>query len=182
MTRVYPHAQHGKRAFLLVLALGTALAAAGCGGGGGGRGITTAPAPGQPVVGTGFVFRAPSDWTVKVQPRLATASKDAHTLASVAVLPLLKPYRPALFPGASRELDGVAATLASRLHGSVTARRTLVAAGRKSRQYVIVHGNLTDRITFVLRGKSEYLLTCRWRSKDGEPAACGRLAASFRFR
>ena len=39
-----------------------------------------------------------------------------------------------------------------------------------------------DLITFVLRGKRSYQLTCRWRESDGEPAACAQLATSFRFR
>ena len=108
--------------------------------------------------------------------------RDEATLVSVTVLPLVRAYRPALFPRVVGELDRVAATLATRLHGTVTARRTVVVAGGRVRQYEIAHDQLVDRLTFVLRDKQEFLLTCRWRRQDGEPAACAQLAASFSFR
>lgn len=160
---------------LLVLA-----AAAGCGGGGGSG--TTSVETGKLVSGPGFTFRAPDGWTVTVAPRSAAATRDAITLASVTVLPLVHPYRPALFRRVIGELDRVAATLAAKLHGEVTSSRTIDVAGGKVRQYEIDHAQMVDRLTFVLRGKREFLLTCRWRKQEGAPAACGQLAASFRIR
>ena len=166
-------------------ALTLALVAAGCGGGGSGGsagGTESAPTAGQEVQGNGFVFRAPEDWTAAVRPTSATARRDESTLVSVVVLPLLKPYRIALFPQVAKELDRLASTYAANAKGSVTARRTVEAGGRKARQYRIEHGDLVDLITFALRGRRNYQLTCRWRSADGEPAACEQLAASFAFR
>lgn len=156
-----------------------ALVAVGCGGGDGGTPGTS----GQAVDGPGFTFRAPEDWTVKKTPTSAEASQDTETLVSVTVLPLLRPYRPALFPRLVKELDRVAAGLAKGLDGEVTASRTMtMPAGGKVRQYEITHGDLVDRITFVLRGKREYQLTCRWRKGDGAPDACAQLVASFSYR
>ena len=151
---------------------------AGCGGGGGTRSTESASL----VSGASFSYRAPSGWAVTVTPREAVAKQDEVTLVSVTVLPLVKAYNPALFPRVVTELDRVAGTLAARLHGTVSARRTVQAAGGKVRQYEIDHGELADRLTFVLRGKREFLLTCRWRSKDGAPGACDQLVASFGFR
>jgi hypothetical protein len=163
----------------LLLTLGVVLGAilAGCGGGGGAQ-----EPEGRLVVGAGFTFRAPAGWATTVTPRVATAKRDEVTLVSVTVLPLVKAYRPALFPRVVAELDHVAATLAARLHGSVTARRTTRVAGGRVREYDIAHDELVDRLTFVLRDKQEFLLTCRWRKQDGEPTACVVLGSSFRFR
>jgi hypothetical protein len=163
-------------ALLLVLAV------AGCGGGGGGGTTETAAAGGQEVRGTGFAFRAPETWEPTVRATSASARQDPSTLVSVVVLPLVKPYRIALFSEVAMELDRVADTYAANLKGTVSSRRTVDVAGRKAREYRIEHGGLVDSITFVLRGKRSYQLTCRWRESDGEPDACGQLAASFRFR
>jgi len=156
-------------------------ATAGCGGGGGGSTEATTGS-GQAVSTPGFSFRAPEGWTVKTLPTSAEARQDPSTLVSVNVLPLVKPYRFALFPRVAKELDRVASAYAANVHGTVTSRRTVDVAGRKARQYEIGHGDLVDRITFVLRGKRNFQLTCRWRSRDGEPAACTQLTASFAFR
>jgi hypothetical protein len=162
-----------------VLCAGLALLtlSAGCGGGGAER----EPA-GRLIAGKGFEFSAPSDWAPTVTSRAAVVKQDAVTLVSVTALPLVKPYRPRLFPRVVGELDRVARELAGRLQGRVTERRTIVVAGGRVRQYEITHGELVDRLTFVLRGKQEFLLTCRWRKQDAEPAACPQLASSFRFR
>lgn len=156
------------------------LAAAGCGGGGGNT--ETSAASGQTVTGPGFSFQAPDDWTAKTAPTSAEARRDPSTVVSVTVLPLLKPYRIALFPRVAKELNRIASTYAANLKGSVASRQTVAVAGRKARQYEITHGDLVDEITFLLRGKRNFQLTCRWRSADGEPAACGQLAATFVFR
>ncbi len=163
-----------------MLGLATALLAAGCGGGGGES--TTTQAAATLVSGTGFSFSAPAGWAATVKPTSAEARRDRETLASVIVLPLRSSYRPELYPRVVAELDRAAAALAGRLKGSVGAKRTVVAAGEKARQYDIRHAGLVDRITFVLRAKREFQLTCRWRARDGEPAACARLVSTFSFR
>jgi hypothetical protein len=179
--RVYPSRQRSKRFCLLLTAVAVASLAAGCGGGGGGSSESLG-IYGQGVAGPGFSFQAPEDWTVKTLPTSAEARQSASTVVSVNVLPLVKPYRFALFPRVAKELDRVAAAYAANLEGTVRSRRTVDVAGRKARQYEISHGDLVDRITFVLRKKRNYQLTCRWRAQDGEPAACAKLVASFVFR
>ena len=177
-TRVYPQRHHRKRVILLCASLVLSTLAAGCGGGG----STEATSGGRLITGREFEFSAPSDWVPTLAPRSAVVKRDAVTLVSVTVLPLVKPYRPQLFPRVVGELDRLAGELAGRLQGSVTERRTVVVAGRRVRQYQIIHGEFVDRLTFVLRKRQEFLLTCRWRKTDGEPGACPQLASSFRFR
>jgi hypothetical protein len=178
-SRVYPHRILRKLARVLMAAgVALGLVLAGCGGGGGGQ----KEQAGALLSGPGFSFRAPGDWLTSVTPRTALARPDEVTLVSVTVLPLIRPYKPKLFPRVAVELDRVAGTLATRLRGSVTARRTTLVAGRRVRQYEITHDELVDRLTFVLRAKREFLLTCRWRKQDGEPEACAQLTSTFRLR
>jgi len=180
-SRVYPPTNRRKRSVVAAGAFLAVLAAAGCGGGGGGATGTIA-AGGQEVKGPGFVFRAPENWQKTVRATSASAQDNPSRLVSVVVLPLLKPYRIALFPQVAKELDRVADTYAANLKGTVDSRRTVEIAGRQAREYRITHGGLVDLITFVLRGRRNFQLTCRWRESDGEPDACGQLAASFAFR
>jgi hypothetical protein len=163
-----------------VAALALLVGVAGCGGAGGGKAESNA-ASGQAVSGPGFSFQAPKDWSVKASPTSAEARQDT-SIVSVTVLPLVKRYRLALFPRVVKELDRVASTYAANVKGSVTSRRTVDVAGRRAREYVITHGDLVDRITFLLRGKRSFQLTCRWRSGNAASDACDQLAATFVFR
>jgi hypothetical protein len=159
----------------------------GCGGGGSGGGTTTKKvSQGQLVTGEGFTFSAPDSWpmtrastTVTVRP-----SKDQPTLVSVTTLPLRSSYAPALFAKVVKGLDRLTTALAGKLNGKVIARRTVVVGGIRSRQYDLAYEKtgtgLVDRITFVLRGKREYYVLCRWPADEGEPGACGLLQASFK--
>jgi hypothetical protein len=178
---VYPSGNRAKRLSLLPVAVTLLAVAAGCGGGGGGNTESTVAA-GQSVSGPGFAFQAPEGWTAKTLPTSAEARQDASTVVSVTVSPLVKPYRLALFPRVAKELDRVASDYAAKLKGRVTRRRTIEVAGRKARQYEVAHGDFVDRITFLLRGRKNFQLSCRWRSEDGEPSACAQLAATFVFR
>jgi len=158
--------------------LGAAVALlAGCGGG---STTKSAQLSGQTVKGNDFSFQAPDDWTTKATATSAAASQNDDTLVSVTVLPLLKPYKPALFKRVVAELDRVAKALAAKLHGELTSSRSIEAGGGRAREYEIAHGDLVDRITFVLRGKREYYVLCRWPADEGEPGACGLLQASFK--
>lgn len=179
-SRVYPQTNVRKRTAVAAGSLALVLAAAGCGGGGGAT--TTVASGGRAVEGPGFAFRAPEDWKPTVRATSASAQQDPSTLVSVVVLPLVKPYRIALFPQVAKELDRVADTYAANLKGTVTSRRTVDVAGRQAREYRVTHGDSVDLITFVLRGGRNYQLTCRWSESDGEPDACAQLAASFAFR
>jgi hypothetical protein len=179
---VYPQRNRRKRPAGIAAVVALALAASGCGGGGGAGTTQTSVVTGQAVRGVGFAFHAPEDWTVDVRPTTAAARNGASSLVSVTVLPLVRPYKPALFSRVVKELDRVASAYAASLKGTVSSRRTVAVAGRRAREYRIAHGDLVDVITFVLRGKRNYQLTCRWRADDGEPDACAQLVSSFGFR
>jgi hypothetical protein len=151
-----------------------------CGGGGGSK----QPAA-QTIRGSSFVFRAPSSWHVKRRGTQVSAAPKpiAPELVSVSVFPLLRAYRPELFTAASRELDRTARQLASQQKGSVESSSTVVVAGIRSRQYVLRYASgshdFRQRIIFVLRGRTEFQLLCRWDASQDEPAACAQLAATF---
>jgi len=75
--------------------------------------------------------------------------------------------------------------LARRLRARLDAARTVRLAGRRGRQYEITFSwkgaEVRERITFVLRGRREYQLLCRWPADEAEPVACGLLLQSFRL-
>ena len=182
---MYPRPAARKQFSLLLFA--TLALVAGCGGGGGGEGTTT-QASGQRVVGAGFTFSAPSSWKVSHDARSATVKPggDEPTLASVTGLKLRTRYAPRLYAKVSKELDSVTSSLADKLNGKVIARRDVVASGIRSRQYDLAYEKdgegLVDRITFVLKGKDEYYVLCRWLADRGKPEACGLLLRTFATR
>jgi hypothetical protein len=154
---------------------------AGCGGGGNGGQPSSS---GQVVQGDGYVFSGPDGWQLAQTPQGATLtpSSGGESLVSVTSFRLIRPFRPAAWSRAQHELDGVADRLARQLGGSVQSRETL---GTGVREYRFVYERkgmkLSERIRFVLRGRREYELLCRWKVSDGEPAACGQLLESFRL-
>lgn len=156
-------------------ALGVALLlAAGCGGGGGAQ---TA----RVVDGDGFSFRAPAAWKVQ-----RTGSElqvgQGRDLVSVTRYPLLRRFRPEQWAKIVPELDGAAAALARQQSGVVADKKTLPVAGQQARRYDVLYERdgkkLTERITFLLREKTEYLLLCRY-ERGGSTDACDRLLSSF---
>ena len=92
------------------------------------------------VTGDGFHFVAPADWTVVRKGASVAAVNGDVSRVEVVRFTLEKPYRPALFAAAARELDGVAARLASQLSGNVSSRATSEVGGRKARSYTIDYG------------------------------------------
>jgi hypothetical protein len=149
---------------------------AGCGGGGGAPLLKT-------VHGTGYRFSAPADWEVSRSGRAVRASAGL-ALVSVTRYPLLRRYRPDLWTKVVPELDRAAAQLAKQQSGDVAESRTLTVAGQHARRYDIEYERggkaLVERIAFVLRGKTEYLLLCRY-GRGGETDACDRLLATFKL-
>ena len=83
----------------------------------------------------------------------------------------------------TKELDTVAGRLATRLHGKLVSSKTVDVDGDKVRQYRIAYSSggqdYQQLITFVLRGKTEYQLLCRWAQSEQEPDACARLVKTF---
>lgn len=152
----------------------TLLVVAGCGGGGGGRAEHV-------VHGAGYSFAAPAAWPVVRSGREVHAAQGL-ALVSVTRYPLLRAYRSSLWEHVVPELDHAAAGLATQQQGTVGASRTVTIAGRRARRYDIDYqrnGNeLVERLAFVLRGKTEYLLLCRY-ARGGDTGACDRLLATF---
>ncbi len=152
------------------------LLAAGCGGGGGGAGE-------RAVNGEGFVFRAPTGWAVERRGGELQVGQGTD-LVSVTRYPLLRRLRPELWAKVVPELDRAAAAVARQQKGTVVDPQTVAVDGQKARRYDVLYEHdgkkLTERITFVLREKTEYLLLCRY-SRGGPMDACELLLRSFRL-
>jgi hypothetical protein len=158
-----------KRALLAVLVL----TLAGCGGG--------AKAAERTVHGTGYRFVAPLDWRVVRSGREVRAERGL-SLLSVTRYALLRSYRPVLWDHVVPELDRAAAGVAEQQNGKVGTSSTVTISGRRSRRYDIDYKRegkqLVERLAFVLRGKTEYLLLCRYEG-GGDTGPCDRLLATF---
>jgi hypothetical protein len=83
-----------------------------------------------------------------------------------------------------KELDRAAEAVAARQRGEVVDPQTSTIAGLRARRYDISYERdgkeLVERIAFVLQGKTEYLLLCRYEA-GGETRACDRLLATFKL-
>ena len=146
---------------------------AGCGGG---------TKPPVTLRGDGYGFSAPGGWKVTRAGTSVTAAHGARSV-SVTTFRLTRPYRPQMWEKVVKELDGVAAKLAGELHGKVVASRTVQTGGAAARQYELAFtrdgDRLVERITFVLRGRREYQLLCRFQEGKDE-TACALLESTFR--
>ena len=162
-------------------------ALAGCGGGG----EAEVPVPArQTVNGPGFTFQADEGRTIARTPRSVSVlpvENESQELESVTIFRLVKPFRPALWPQAKDELDGVADRLADTLGGRLEREpRTVRLGGLRGRQYEIQYEHedvaLHQRLTLLLSRRTEYQLLCRWRAEGGLPTACENLEQTFRLR
>jgi hypothetical protein len=106
------------------------------------------------------------------------------SLVSVTLFPLLRRFRPELWAKVVPELDRAAAAVARQQSGEVSDSRTVTIVGQKARRYDVAYASegkqLVERIAFVLRGKSEYLLLCRY-ERGGDTEACDGLLTSFKL-
>jgi hypothetical protein len=174
----------------LALALAATATVAGCGGGGAdeaGDGVAVSAT--RTLRGANFTFEAPAAWEVtRAARRISVApAGDGATLLLVETFRLLKPYRPALFARAVRELDASQAALAAKLRARIERRSVVRVAGRRARRYELAYSRdgeaLRQRATYVLVARTEYVLVCRWAA--GRPAVarepCARLLATFRL-
>ena len=181
LSRRHSRRRLASAAALAGVALVTAVAA-GCGGGTSKGTKTTPVAVDQTVKGTGYTFTAPARWRPLTTPRGVNVSGAVWQLLSVSVYKLVKPYAPARFEATARELDGVAASLAAGRKGKVTSKETLTVAGREVRSYRIAYTvrdvSLSQQVTFVLRGTTEWLLVCRRAATDPDEP-CAHLLSSF---
>lgn len=105
-------------------------------------------------------------------------------VVSVARFSLVRAFRPELWAQVVPQLDRAAAAVARQQSGEVSDPQTVTIADRRARRYDIAYEDdgkqLVERIAFVLRGKSEYFLLCRY-ERGGETRACERLLATFRL-
>jgi len=92
----------------------------------------------------------------------------------VATFPLGHPYTAELFTKVQSEHEHRMAEVAKQGGGTGSGHSVVTVDGAKSHSYDVAMGDRTDRYTFFLRGKREFLLVC---SADG--AVCDELAASF---
>jgi hypothetical protein len=137
----------------------------------------------QTVSGGGYRFLAPSSWSVHRVGRGVTAGSGKVDLVGVSTFTLARPYRPDLWAKAVPALDRAAAALAAQLGGKVQARATVVLAGRRARRYEISYRragkDLVERTAFVLTGRREHQLLCRFEA-GADDGACRTLFSSFR--
>jgi hypothetical protein len=156
------------------------LAASGCGGGG------KKEASAHVVHGSGYTFAAPAGWEIVRSGRQVQAAEGGKSLALVAVsrFPLLRAAKDELSVKVVKELDRVATGVAAQQHGSISSSETTELAGRQARRYDIAYEargkQLVERLAFVLRGKTEYLLLCRF-EQSGDTEPCDELLRSFRL-
>ena len=161
-----------------------AFAVAGCGGTASGE---TEQIRLRKVSGPGFTFSAPVGREIERTPRSVTvlpAQEGSQELESVTIFPLVKPFRPALWPQAAKELDSVAERLAESLGGELERRRTVRIGGLRGRQYEIGYERegveLRQRLTLLLSRRTEFQLLCRWEASSDTPEDCGILETTFK--
>jgi len=167
------------------------VAVGGCGGGGGGGDGSAEPVAATAAVGgLGFTFKAEQGREIARTPRSVSvlpAQVGSPELESVTIFPLIKPFRPALWPKAADELDGVAERLVSSLDGELVAEpQTVRRGGLRGRLYEIRYERegveLRQRLTLLLSRRTEYQLLCRWAAAAGKPPGCALLETTFRLR
>jgi len=161
-----------------LLALCTVVAITGCGGGG------KEQQAAQVVRGAGYRFEAPAGWTIVRSGRQVQAAEGGDSLALVAVsrFPLLRRAADELSPKVISELDKVAEGVAGQQHGTISGKETTEIGGRQARRYDVDYESrgkkLVERLAFVLREKTEYLLLCRY-ERDGDTSPCDELFPTF---
>lgn len=158
---------------------GALLTLAACGGG-------AAQGAQRLVGGTGYTFHAPKSWEIVRSARQVQAAEghDSVALVGVSRFPLLHVFRPNLWRKVVRELDGAADAIAHQQHGSVTDARDVTLSGERARRYKVAYSlrghKLIEELAFVLRGKTEYLLLCRYEQEKSHDA-CDTLMSSFKL-
>jgi hypothetical protein len=160
--RLIPRGFRCKQALLLAV-----LILSGCGGSG------EPNVQWQRVDAGGYHFRAPPGWHV-TSAKGRTTVEDGSAFVQVATFPLVRAYRDGLFDKVRSELDLRMADVAKQSGGEVAAHRVVTVDGARAHSYDVRVGKRTDRYTFVLRGKREFLLLC-----SADAAVCDELAASF---
>jgi hypothetical protein len=167
----------GRKPALVGLA-GALVLLAGCGDGG-----KSVPANVRTVAGGGYRFLVPASWRLQREGATVTAASGPVALVRVTTFRLARRYEPRLWTKAVPALDHAARELAAQLGGRVRGQATVIVAGRRARRYDIDYARsgrqLVERTAFVLVGRREYQLLCRFEA-GGEDSACRTLLSSFR--
>lgn len=184
MRGIFPVAVVGKRTLPIILAIVLPLALTACGGA-----KDAQPTDRSVVKGPGFTFEMPAGWattsTAAATEARAAAAGDA--MVSATAFTLQKPYNPAMFALAAKELDRVAAKLAAQSRSTLAESKTVIVDGRRIRAYRFTVNpasgpSFDERIGFVLHGKREVQLLCRAPVGSADPdGACALLYSSFRI-
>lgn len=133
------------------------------------------------IAGSGYAFDGSAELELTRSGRTLTGELDGRVV-SVTTFRLSRPYRPELWSSVVPEFDRVASDLARKLGGRVAARETRTIAERRARVYGVEGARDDTRlVAFVLRGRTEYQLLCRWPERDDASGPCDDLLASFRL-
>jgi hypothetical protein len=174
----FPRLRRGKPALVGLAA--AVIVLAGCGSGG----DKSSASDLRTVGGGDYRFSAPSSWTIRRSGRQVTATSGSVDLVGVTIFTLARPYRPRLWAKAVPALDRTATALAAELGGKLRERESVVLAGRRARRYDIDYRRdgkaLVERTAFVLSGRREHQLLCRFAS-GGDDGPCRTLFSSFRL-
>ena len=137
----------------------------------------------QEVLGPSYSFSAPSSWKVRRSGMTLAVASGPVDLVSVTTFPLARRYKPHLWEKVVPALDRAAGQLAAQLQGRLDGRATIVVAGRRARRYEIGYRRsgrtLVERAAFVLDGRREHQLLCRFPA-GGDDGACRTLFRTFR--
>jgi hypothetical protein len=177
-TASFPRLRGGKPALVGLAA--AVIVLAGCGGGGHKATVSDV----QTVTGGGYRFSAPSSWSVYRARREVSATSGPADHVGVTTFRLARAYRPGLWKKAVPALDRAAAALVAQNDGELRASETVVLTGRRARRYEIAYRAdgvaLVEQMAFVLAGRNEYQVLCRFEA-GGDDGACRTLFSSFRL-
>jgi hypothetical protein len=172
--RNLPRGRIGKRSLVAVLVL-TALFA-GCGGG------KKKPLATRSVQGSDYRFAAPTSWLLSRKSHVVSALRPGSADDLVSVSRYFLQRAPT-----SGQIDAAARDLARALKGSVDSQSIVTVAGRAAPRYELSYSRKGDdlglALVFVIRGRREYQLLCRWLKpeNDDTSSACVTLTMSFRL-
>jgi hypothetical protein len=152
-----------------------ALLIAGCGGS-----QKKKPLPTKLVPGPDYRFAVPARWVVTRKSHVVSALRPGSADDLVSVSRYRLPRVPT-----SEQIAAAARQLARALNGSVDKQSIVDVAGKAAPRYELSYSRKGDdlrlQLVFVLRGRREYQLLCRWLKPENDEtrAACESLVTSF---
>ena len=147
--------------------LGLALGLPACGGSG-----PNAPA-GRLIRGSGYSFEAPTDWVVS-RARNVVSARHERALISVTVFPRVRGVSGVAWDVLAREMDRAARSVAVQEGAKLAKSETVTIGSQRARAYTLEHGDVEQRLAFLVTGRRQYQLFCQ-----NAADACDRLLESF---